>query len=115
MKTTSRDIWAIPPGGFTAKPKRNWVRPTIAITLVLALGVGGGAIYASMKQSTAVSAQDAIAQFRAGAGSSDAEDSQAQAKSGSSNKGDQRSSKSAESQSDKGNQAAAAGSAPAGS
>src|SRR5687767_9203299 len=70
MKSTSRDIWAIPPGGFETKPKRNWVRPAIAAGLVLSLGLGGGALYSSMKRSTAVSTDDAIAQFRAGSGES---------------------------------------------
>ena len=65
MKSTSRDIWAIPPGGFETRPKRGWIKPAIAGVLVLSLGVGGGAIYASMKRSTEVSTQDAVAQFRA--------------------------------------------------
>jgi hypothetical protein len=74
MKTTAKDIWAVPPGGFAAKPARRWIRPTIAATLVLSLGVGGGSIYASMQKSTAVTTQSAIAEFRAGS-SGDAEQS----------------------------------------
>jgi len=65
MKSTSRDIWAIPPGGFETRPKRGWIKPTIAGGLILSLGLGGGALYSSMKQSTEVSTQDAVAQFRA--------------------------------------------------
>ena len=83
MKSTSRDIWAIPPGGFESKPVRRWIRPTIAASLVLLLGIGGGALYSSMKRSTAVSTDDAIAEFRAEAQSDpgDQQGSDAKAKS----------------------------------
>ncbi len=74
MRATGRDIWGVPPGGFEVKPARRWIRPAIASGLVLLLGVGVGSIYASMKKSTAVSTQDAIAEFRAGSGGGDDDD-----------------------------------------
>lgn len=60
-------MWAAPPGGGATARKRgrSWIRPAIAGGLVVLLGVGVGSLYASMKQSTAVSTESAIAEFRA--------------------------------------------------
>ncbi len=65
-----RDIWAAPPGAAAAgvKRARSWLRPAIASSLVLVLGVGVGSLYASMKASTEVTTEDAVAQFRSDAG-----------------------------------------------
>lgn len=65
MKRTG-DIWGVPPGGFESKPKRGpGLRIVVACTLVLLLGVGGGIMVRSMRASTEVSTEDALAQFRA--------------------------------------------------
>lgn len=62
-----KNIWAGPPGGEAEAPKRtrSWIKPTIAASLVILLGVGVGSLYASMKKSTAVGHNEVLAQFRA--------------------------------------------------
>lgn len=72
-----RDIWGVPPGGFeaTTKKKRPWLRATIAGTLVLSLGIGGGMMVSSMNRSTGVSTESALAEFRSQGGSSQVADS----------------------------------------
>jgi hypothetical protein len=61
-----RDMWAAPPGASSSGRvrRRSWVRPAIAGGLVVLLGVGVGSLYASMKRSTAVSTESAVAEFR---------------------------------------------------
>ena len=62
-----RDIWQVPPGSDKAavrKPGRPKLKAAIAGTLVALLGIGGGALYASMKRSTAVDTDTALAEFR---------------------------------------------------
>lgn len=59
------DVWAAPPGGLPAAARRSHLNSGIAFALVVALSVGGSLMYASMKKSTAVSAEDALAEFAA--------------------------------------------------
>ena len=64
-KRQSRDIWTAPPGGLPPTATRSHLKAGIAFTLVAALSIGGSLTYASMKKSTAVSAEDALAEFTA--------------------------------------------------
>ncbi|MDP9067458.1 MAG: hypothetical protein M3N53_03780 [Actinomycetota bacterium] len=66
---SSRDIWAAPPGGAVAAAGRSTLKPAIAFVVAVSLGLGGSIMYASMKTSTAVSAEDALAEFQANSAS----------------------------------------------
>lgn len=59
------DIWAAPPGGLPPAARRSHLKSGIAFVVVVALSIGGSLTYASMKKSTAVSAEDALAEFAA--------------------------------------------------
>jgi hypothetical protein len=60
-----QDMWAAPPGGLPDGSRRTNLKGWIAYFLVVSLALGGGLTYASMRTSTAVSAQDALAEFQA--------------------------------------------------
>jgi hypothetical protein len=62
------DLWAAPPGGSPHGIRWSDVRGWIALFLVVSLALGGGVTLASMRTSTAVSAQDALAEFQAAGG-----------------------------------------------
>lgn len=66
-----RDIWATPPGGLTPEIKRKarWqrVRAVVAMGMSVSLLTGAG-VYATMKQSTPVSAETALQEFRSHSG-----------------------------------------------
>ncbi|HET7483019.1 MAG TPA: hypothetical protein VFK89_09175 [Actinomycetota bacterium] len=62
------DMWSVPPGvDKKALPKRSqgWFKPALASALIIALGLGAGNLYVAMHRSTAVTTQDALAEFRA--------------------------------------------------
>ncbi|MGH2806518.1 MAG: hypothetical protein ACRDKT_04505 [Actinomycetota bacterium] len=62
-----RDMWAAAPGADRATiraQRRSKFKAGLAATLVMTLGIGG-LVYASMRTSTAVSTEDALAEFRA--------------------------------------------------
>ena len=61
----TRDIWTAPPGGLPPAARRSHLKSGIAFAVVVALSIGGSLMYASMKRSTAVSAEDALAEFTA--------------------------------------------------
>jgi hypothetical protein len=75
MRRTA-DVWAAPPGGFAegARPASLWrrARKPVAIALVVVLGLGGVAMMQAMGESTTVSADDALAEFRSESSGSDA-------------------------------------------
>lgn len=70
-KGQSRDIWSTPPGGLAPAAGRSHLKSAIAFVVVAALSIGGSLMYASMKKSTAVSAEDALAEFAAANGIDD--------------------------------------------
>lgn len=57
------DIWAAPPGGLPETARRSLKAP-IAFGLAVTLALAGALAYSSMRSSTAVSAEDALAQFQ---------------------------------------------------
>lgn len=64
-KRQSRDIWTVPPGGLAPAAGRSHRKSVIAFGVVVALSIGGSLMYASIKTSTAVSAEDALSEFTA--------------------------------------------------
>lgn len=61
-----RDIWAVPPGGAAAGAaarRRSRIMLTVAPVVVIGLALGAG-VYVAMNRSTAVSSDDALAEFR---------------------------------------------------
>lgn len=64
-KRQTRDIWSVPPGGLPPAARHSHLKAGIAFGVVVALSIGGSLTYASMKRSTAVSAEDALAEFTA--------------------------------------------------
>lgn len=63
-----RDIWAVPPGGNAAEIRatkgKSHLRAFVAGGLIVLLGLGGGGFLRWMKQSTPVSAETALEEFR---------------------------------------------------
>lgn len=66
----SKDIWATPPGGLPDGSRRSLKGP-IALGLAVTMAVAGAVGYSSMRSSTAVSADEALAQFQASQQASD--------------------------------------------
>lgn len=60
-----KDIWSVPPGGLASGGRRRGLKAPIAFSLAVTLAVGGAVAYSSMKASTAVSAEDVLAEFQA--------------------------------------------------
>jgi hypothetical protein len=63
-----RDIWAVPPGGNMAEIRatkgKSHLKAFVAGGLIILLGLGGGGLLRWMKQSTPVSAETALEEFR---------------------------------------------------
>jgi hypothetical protein len=63
-----RDIWGVPPGleaGQKVKRNRPGWKPIVAVVVIIMVGAGGGLVFSSMNDSTRVSADQALAEFRA--------------------------------------------------
>lgn len=63
-----RDIWAVPPGGSVAEVRastgKSHFKAFVAGGLIILLGLGGGGLLRWMKQSTPVSTETALEEFR---------------------------------------------------